>query len=163
MFIACQHQLCSASIHVHWFFWGQTAMSFLPISLLARSSKLQTCPLVPSPALSSGAFGRGWSELPKKTTPCSGPGVPPTPAAAKTQNSQKKKNKGEWKGSPAKDKWTEEGIQTIEFPCGNPFWNKTVVVVIQGYAWGRITQSYARTHIYRCQKIDDIWIRSVVW
>ena len=73
-------------------------MSFLPISLLARSRKLQTCPLVTSPALSSGDFGGGWSDLPKKTTACSGPGVLPTPAVAKTQNSQKKKTKDSGKG-----------------------------------------------------------------
>lgn len=66
-------------------------MSFLAISLLARSRKLQICPLMTSPALNSGDFGGGWSDLPKKTTACSGPGVPPTPAVAKTQNSQKKK------------------------------------------------------------------------
>ena len=85
------------------------------------------------------------------------------PLQQRPRTAKRKKKKGEWKGSHAKDKWTEEGIQTIEFPCCNLFWNKTVVVVTQGYAWGRIAQSYARTHIYRCQKTDDIWIRSVVW
>ena len=163
MFIACQHQLCSASVHVHLVLLGTDSNEFSPH--FPPGSFEQTTDLSFG-AITCSQLRSVWQRLVRPSEEDYSlfwPWGATHPCSKDPEQPKEKKKKGEWKGSHAKDKWTEEGIQTIEFPCCNLFWNKTVVVVTQGYAWGRIAQSYARTHIYRCQKTDDIWIRSVVW